>query len=93
MFYKWINESESDGKNDFYNNSVMTVRQWMLVLMVTMIPVINIVMILRWAFADKEFTPSNKVNWARASAIVFTALFAVLTGFIIVGWVVTKHYL
>ena len=32
MFSKWIDESEFDGKNDFFDNSVMSVRQWLAVL-------------------------------------------------------------
>ena len=35
MFSKWIDESEFDGKNDFFDNSVMSVRQWLAVLVFT----------------------------------------------------------
>ena len=77
MFSKWIDESEFDGKNDFFDNSVMSVRQWLAVMSVMIIPVVNVVMIFWWAFAEKELTNSNKVNWARgllgALAVVITA--------------------
>ena len=73
MFSKWIDESEFDGKNDFFDNSVMSVRQWLAVMSVMIIPVVNVVMIFWWAFAEKELTNSNKVNWARASVILLTA--------------------
>ena len=73
MFSKWIDESEFDGKNDFFDNSVMSVRQWLAVMSVMIIPVVNVVMIFCWAFAEKEITNSNKVNWARASVIALTA--------------------
>ena len=78
FFRKWIDESEFDGKNDFYDNSVMSVRQWMATLAIMLIPGVNIIMLLWWAFANKELAPSNKVNWARASIIVLTMiLFAI----------------
>ncbi len=88
MFSKWIDDSEFDGRNDFYDNSVMSVRQWLAVLVVMIIPVVNVVMIFWWAFAQKELTNSNKVNWARASVVLFTALaFALilLGGFLMLG--------
>lgn len=89
FFRKWIDESEFDGKNDFFDNSVMSVRQWMAVMAVMIVPVVNVVMIFYWAFADKELTPSNKVNWARASVMVLTYLLlaiALVAGFLFLGW-------
>ena len=89
MFSKWIDESEFDGKNDFFDNSVMSVRQWLAVLVVMIIPVVNVVMIFCWAFAEKEITNSNKVNWARASVILLTAFVVVIAlvgGFLLFSW-------
>ena len=89
MFSKWIDESEFDGKNDFFDNSVMSVRQWLAVMSVMIIPVVNVVMIFCWAFAEKEITNSNKVNWARASVILLTAFVVVIAlvgGFILFSW-------
>ena len=89
MFSKWIDESEFDGKNDFFDNSVMSVRQWLAVMSVMIIPVVNIVMIFCWAFAEKEITNSNKVNWARASVILLTAFVVVIAlvgGFLLFSW-------
>ncbi len=89
MFSKWIDESEFDGKNDFFDNSVMSVRQWLAVMSVMIIPVVNVVMIFCWAFAEKELTNSNKVNWARASVILLTAFVVVITlvgGFLLFSW-------
>ena len=89
MFSKWIDESEFDGKNDFFDNSVMSVRQWLAVMSVMIIPVVNIVMIFCWAFAEKEITNSNKVNWARASVILLTAFVVVIAlvgGFLLLSW-------
>ena len=89
MFSKWIDESEFDGKNDFFDNSVMSVRQWLAVMSVMIIPVVNVVMIFCWAFAEKEITNSNKVNWARASVILLTAFVVVIAlvgGFLLLSW-------
>ena len=89
MFSKWIDESEFDGENDFFDNSVMSVRQWLAVMSVMIIPVVNVVMIFCWAFAEKEITNSNKVNWARASVILLTAFVVVIAlvgGFILFSW-------
>ena len=89
MFSKWIDESEFDGENDFFDNSVMSVRQWLAVMSVMIIPVVNVVMIFCWAFAEKELTNSNKVNWARASVILLTAFVVVIAlvgGFLLFSW-------
>ena len=89
MFSKWIDESEFDGENDFFDNSVMSVRQWLAVMSVMIIPVVNVVMIFCWAFAEKELTNSNKVNWARASVILLTAFVVVIAlvgGFLFFSW-------
>ncbi len=94
MFSKWIDESEFDGKNDFFDNSVMSVRQWLAVMSVMIIPVVNVVMIFWWAFAEKELTNSNKVNWARASVILLTACViavSLLGGLLLFGWYMHNH--
>ncbi len=91
---KWIDESEFDGKNDFFDNSVMSVRQWLSVMSVMIIPVVNVVMIFWWAFAEKELTNSNKVNWARASVILLTAIViavSLLGGLLLFGWYMHNH--
>lgn len=94
MFGKWIDESEYDAKNDFFDNSVMSVRQWLAVMSVMLIPVVNIVMIFWWAFANKELTSSNKVNWARASVIIFTMTFiaiGIVVGILLLGWYIQNN--
>ena len=94
MFSRWIDESEFDGKNDFFDNSVMSVRQWLAVMSVMIIPVVNVVMIFWWAFAEKELTNSNKVNWARASVILLTAIViavSLLGGLLLFGWYMHNH--
>lgn len=94
MFRKWIDESEFDGKNDFYDNSVMSVRQWIAVLGIMIIPVVNIIMIFWWAFSNKETINSNKVNWARAMLIVLTVLLISISlfGVILISFFSIQHH-
>ncbi len=94
MFRKWIDESEFDGKNDFYDNSVMSVRQWIAVLGIMIIPVVNIIMIFWWAFSKKETINSNKVNWARAMLIVLTVLLISISlfGVILISFFSIQHH-
>ena len=95
LFKKWIDETEKSGwRNDFHDNSVMTVRQWLMLLLMMIIPVVNVVMMFRWAFANKELTNSNLVNWARASVIVFVTSLAALAfigAFLLLGWYIHNH--
>ncbi len=48
---------------DGYNNT-MSVGEWMLTLLITFIPIVNIIMLLVWGFGST--TPPNKANWAKA---------------------------
>jgi len=94
MFGKWIYESEFDKTNDFLDNSVMSVHQWLAVLSIMMIPVVNVVMIFLWAFAKKELYNSNKVNLARAILIMLTTLLisiVLLGGILFFGYYL--HYI
>ena len=62
---------------DLRSREAVGVREWMMVMMLMMVPVLNIVLLVRWASADSEQTPAWKVNWARgllgALAVVITA--------------------
>lgn len=90
MFYRWIDEPERcRWEKDFQDNTVMSVRQWLAVMIVMIIPGVNIVMLVWWALSDKETTPANKVNWARACVIVLTATLltiALVAGLLLIGW-------
>ena len=77
MFRKWIDEPRrEEWEKDFDNNEVVSVRDWMATVMLMIIPLVNIVMLVWWALADKTITPANKVNWARGTLIVLAALLA-----------------
>jgi len=61
---------------------VVSVGEWMLTLLISVIPVVNLVMFFVWAFGSN--TKLSKANWAKASLIwlailiVFYILIAVL---------------
>ncbi len=55
-------------------SQVMTAREWAVTLMLMMVPVLNIVLLVRWATADKELTPACKVNWARGALVTVAIL-------------------
>lgn len=90
MFRKWIDEPERNRwETDFQDNSVMSVRQWLAVLSLMIVPGVNVVVLFWWAFADKELMPANKVNWARACIILLAMMFlaiAIVGGFLLLGW-------
>lgn len=77
MFNKWINNPQRENwEKDFENNEVVSVREWIAVVLLMVIPAVNIAMLFYWAFADKTTTSANKVNLARASLIVCGAVLA-----------------
>jgi hypothetical protein len=67
-----------------YQQAPVTFGNWMLTLFLTFIPIVNIIMLLVWAFSSS--TPASKSNWAKAAlvwmliAIVLSMLFGVLGG-------------
>lgn len=89
MFQKWIDENPDDER--FSDDSIVTVREWMAIMMVMVIPVINIVMLVYWAYASKLSTPASKVNWARGTLIVLIT--AVITCVCVAGLFFLMYYL
>lgn len=53
---------------------VISLKQWIVNLVITCIPVVNIVFLILWAFVEKDVNP-NKRNWARASLLLMAAAF------------------
>ncbi|TDF98349.1 hypothetical protein E1757_11565 [Paenibacillus piri] len=47
---------------------IMTVKDWILTFIISIIPLVNIIMLFVWAFVDG--TNPNKRNYARASLIM-----------------------
>lgn len=53
----------------------MSVKDWVITILITAIPLVGFIMIFVWAFSDG--TNESKANWAKASLIIF-AVFIVL---------------
>ena len=51
------------------NQGTQSVGQWMLTLLITFIPLVNIIALLIWAFGSS--TAPEKSNWAKAMLIWF----------------------
>lgn len=52
---------------------VMSLKDWVISVIISVIPVVGFIMLLVWSFSDT--TNPNKKNWARATLIIFAALF------------------
>lgn len=57
------------------DTSVMSVKDWVITLLITAIPLVGIVMLFVWAFGSD--TNLNKRNWSKG-ALVLAAIVAVL---------------
>jgi len=57
------------------NSGVMSVKDWVITLIVTAIPFIGFIMLFVWAFGSG--TNPSKANWAKA-ALIFFAIMLVL---------------
>jgi hypothetical protein len=58
-------------------NQPQSVMDWVITLLITYIPLVNIIMLLIWAFDSQ--TPLNKKNWAKARLIWILIGFAIST--------------
>ena len=67
------------------NTSVMTVKDWLITILITAIPIVNIIMLFIWAFGGGDVN-INKKNWALATLIWFAIIFALyIVFFILLG--------
>jgi heme/copper-type cytochrome/quinol oxidase subunit 2 len=57
------------------NHPPLSVKDWMVTLLLTFIPIVNLVMYFVWAFSDD--THPSKKNWAKA-ALIWLAIVVVL---------------
>ncbi len=55
------------------NTSVMSIQDWIITILITSIPVVNVIMLFVWAFGSD--TNENKKNWAKATLIWFAIIF------------------
>lgn len=50
------------------NPPAMSVKDWVIALLITAIPLVGFVMLIVWAFSSTE--NPNKANWAKATLII-----------------------
>lgn len=69
--------------NDIYpeqRESVVTVKDWLLVMLLMSIPLVNLVMPFVWAFGGGDI-PESKKNWAKAMllwALIIIGIYIIL---------------
>lgn len=66
------------------NAPVMSVKDWLITYLITIIPLVGFVMLFVWAFSSGQ--NPNKSNWAKASLIFFaivTVLYIILFALIL----------
>lgn len=49
---------------------VMSVTDWLITLLLMIIPLVNLIMLIVWAVSDSGNRNRNRTNWARASLIM-----------------------
>jgi hypothetical protein len=59
--------------------TVLTVKDWIITILITAIPLVGFIMLFVWAFGSNE--NPNKSNWAKA-ALIWTAISMVLVFFL-----------
>jgi hypothetical protein len=61
-------------ENKVQSNNPVTIKEWIIVIILSAIPLVNIVMLFVWAFGGN----ANKSieNWAKASLLVFLFMIA-----------------
>jgi hypothetical protein len=61
---------------------VMSFGDWMITILITAIPIVNIIMIIVWAVSSTD--NPNRVNWARATLAWFGIIIALYILFFII---------
>lgn len=61
--------------------TVLSTREWVITLLIRLIPVVGFIMLFVWAFGNQE--NQNKANWAKASLIMIAIGLVLATFFMI----------
>lgn len=71
---------------------IVSVKEWLLTNLILMIPLVNIVMMLVWAFGSN--TNPNKANYFKAALILFAILMAIylVLAVVIFGSIAANQY-
>jgi len=85
------------GYNDHYPEryeDVVTVKDWLLVMVLMCIPLVNLIMPFVWAFGGGNI-PESKRNWARAMliwALIIIAIYILLFVFVGINMLAPTDY-
>ncbi len=73
------------------DTQVMSVTDWLIVLIITSIPLLNLIMLCVWAFSHN--TPVTKANFAKAALILMAIaiVISILFGGAIAGMLATTY--
>ena len=71
---------------------IVSVKEWLITNLILMIPLVNIVMMLVWAFSSN--TNPNKANYFKASLILFAIVMAIylVLAVVIFGSIAANQY-
>jgi hypothetical protein len=64
------------------NSAIVKTGDWVVTMLIMVIPLVNIIMLLVWAFGSSA--PASKANWAKASLIwiLIAIVFYIVVGII-----------
>ncbi len=69
------NQDFSPVPNENSQVPVLSVKEWLITLVITAIPLVGLIFLFLWAFGDD--TNQNKANWAKAALLFYLILFAI----------------
>ena len=69
---------------------VVSIKEWLLTNLIMMIPLVNIVMMLVWAFGSN--TNPNKANYFKAALILFVIYLVLAVAVVIFGSAAANQY-
>ena len=71
---------------------VVSIKEWLLTNLILMIPLVNIVMMLVWAFSSN--TNPNKANYFKAALILFAIVMAIylVLAVVLLGSIAANQY-
>lgn len=75
------NQDLSSSTEENTQTRILSVKDWLITLIITAIPIVGLIFLFLWAFGDN--TNQNKANWAKAALIFYLILFVVNILFVI----------
>ena len=77
--YQYQNHVQYPDYTTNKNQEIVSVSDWIIAIILTSIPFVNIIMLLVWAFGSN--TPKSKANWAKAGLIVQLVIIIIVACF------------